>query len=137
MSVSSLFFNNIDLYDSNLIDFYFKEHLRDMVIKLDVRGQEINLLFKGVVKFDYESIIMKKDFNLDDIYLEAKLPSHLYNSAFHWGICNNIIRDWFFEQNTKELKILSDKFGYQISKLILHCTYGNLLIAFIDVEQIK
>lgn len=132
MRITKDFFENLYLYDGALVRFSLKDHYRDMLVTFYSHGNK-DVLFKGVVSYNYTSQVRKQDFSMDDIYLNETLLQYLYGTAFHWGICANIITNWTLEEDTEELKMMADEFGYPIYKFSVFGNYGTLVIYFIDV----
>jgi hypothetical protein len=97
---------------------------------------EIQYIFKGCIKSDYQITVAPSDFSMDEILLDASLQNEPnYPKAFIWGVNYSVVYPgWILIEDTGELKELEKLYGIRFYEIQIQTNAYNLTLIFNDLE---
>lgn len=134
-----------DLFDQSIIRHGMLEYIRDYEIIGYLSGKEFDFelqyVFKGCIKSDFQIKVAPKDFSLDERLLDlAKQNEPNYPKAFIWGVNFSVVYPgWTLLDDSNELRELEKLYGIKFYKIHFETNAYDLALIFHDVEmkQIK
>ena len=129
-----------NFFDQLIIRHGMLEHIRDYEIigQLDGRifGFDLQYIFKGCIKSDFQIKVAPKDFSLDERLLDLTRQNEPnYPQKFIWGVNFSVVYPgWTLFEHTDELKELEKLYGIKFYKIHFETNAYDLMLIFHDVE---
>jgi hypothetical protein len=129
-----------DLFDQAITRHGMLECIRDYEVigyisGLDF-GIEVQFIFKGCVKVDYNSKVAPEHYSMDDRLLDLERQNEPdYPIGFIWGVNHAVVYPgWTLKQDTDELKKLEKTYGLKFYEIYFETNAYDLTITFHDIE---
>ena len=134
-----------DLYDQSIIRHGFMDYIRDYEIIGYLCGGnfdlEVQYLFKGCIKIDYNVNINPEYFSMDDRLLDLdKQDEFDYPRAFIWGVKGaDVYPGWTLLESTDELIILKERYKTEFFQVFFKTNAYDLTVTFhdLDIKQLR